>query len=85
MKDEKKIMEILEWSITSESKKLMYDFTKILKIDGCIIRKLENVDEKKYIYTLWSQRKYMARTELKAFICKYCHWKGRKIIGLSIF
>lgn len=28
----------------------MYDFTKILKIDGCIIRKLENVDEKKYIY-----------------------------------
>lgn len=43
-------MEILEWSITSESKKLMYDFTKILKIDGCIIRKLENVDEKKYIY-----------------------------------
>ena len=43
-------MEILEWSITSESKKLMYDFTKMLKIAGCIIRKLENVDEKKNIY-----------------------------------
>ena len=29
----------------------MYDFTKMLKIAGCIIRKLENVDEKKkYIY-----------------------------------
>lgn len=57
MKDEKKIMEILEWSITSESKKLMYDFTKILKIDGCIIRKLENVDEKKiYIYIMKSEK-----------------------------
>ena len=28
----------------------MYDFTKMLKIAGCIIRKLENVDEKKKIY-----------------------------------
>ena len=28
----------------------MYDFTKMLKIAGCIIRKLENVDEKKNIY-----------------------------------
>lgn len=42
-------MEILEWSITCESKKLMYDFTKILKIAGCII-KLENVDENIYIH-----------------------------------
>lgn len=30
----------------------MHDFTKILKIAGCIIRKLENVDENIYIYTL---------------------------------
>lgn len=34
----------------------MYDFTKILKIDGCIIRKLENVDEKKNIYIHYEVR-----------------------------
>lgn len=51
-----KIMEILEWSITSESKKLMHDFTKILKIAGCIIRKLENVDENIYIYIMKSEK-----------------------------
>lgn len=28
----------------------MHDFTKILKIAGCIIRKLENVDENIYIH-----------------------------------
>lgn len=34
----------------------MHDFTKILKIAGCIIRKLENVDENIYIYIMKSEK-----------------------------